>query len=263
LKVNSSILPPPPERDQESWPTPENAVVEDRKKAPVKGEKTESERKENPSGRAHGKQEWINVPITPNVIFNTPLPNTASSRRGGRGGGRGGAQNSGRGNGVSVNGAGNPDKDASTAGLTNGDNSKRGRPDASSTRDASPKDPRAASASSSAPKDTNGEKTSRPTAVPEAETASRRSSVMTEQTSGPQAANQSNGFTRQYPINRPNKARRGDFVPQADRRKDSDQASPTKEAPGSHDRRTSTATQTDGKYNKRLSQLQRAAPAYL
>ncbi|KAF1958373.1 hypothetical protein CC80DRAFT_29776 [Byssothecium circinans] len=43
-----------------------------------------------------GKQEWVKFPISTAVIFNTPLPNTAPSRSGGRGGTRGGAQNGGR-----------------------------------------------------------------------------------------------------------------------------------------------------------------------
>ncbi|KAF2798338.1 hypothetical protein K505DRAFT_357613 [Melanomma pulvis-pyrius CBS 109.77] len=247
IKPVAIVAPPPPARDQESWPTPETAIDEDRKKTQNKGDKTEKERKENIPAGAHGKHEWVKVPYTPTVIFNTPLPGAASSRRGGRGGGRGGAQTSGRAPGYGASGAGHPDKDGSAPPtLPNGEQPKRGRPDVSATRDASsPKSKRTGSAGSPTLKERSpaftGEKPSKPTAVSETETAS----VTVEPTSGPQAPGQPNTFPRQYPSGRSSKGRRGDASSQGERKKDGDSNSPTKENVGSHDRQTSIATQTD------------------
>ncbi len=93
VKSTSSVLPPPPNRDEEAWPTPETVIDGDRKKALERGEKVEKERKDGPPTATHGKHEWVKVAYTPSVVFNTPLPNAVNARRGGRPGGRGGAQN--------------------------------------------------------------------------------------------------------------------------------------------------------------------------
>ena len=74
--------------DHETWPTPENAHDDERKKSQSKGEKGEKERVGSTSTRPHGKNEWVPVPINPSVIFNTPLPRLNSRR--GRGVARGG-----------------------------------------------------------------------------------------------------------------------------------------------------------------------------
>ncbi|KAF2661421.1 hypothetical protein K491DRAFT_587223 [Lophiostoma macrostomum CBS 122681] len=249
-KPLSAPLPLPPDRDQESWPTPESAIDEDRKKSQGKGEKTEKERKESTSNQPHGKKEWVTVPYTPTVVFNTPLPNAAGARRGGRGGGRGGAQGGGRPTGLNASGSGPADKEASTPStLANGDPTRRGRSDATITRDDIPKEKRSGSVGSSPLKEGKlptflGEKSSKPLTTPEAENASRRGSIMNEATSSA-FPGQNNTFPRQYTSNRPNKNRKGEFASQGDRRKDSDSVSPTKETSGSFDRRTSTATQTD------------------
>ncbi|KAF2706678.1 hypothetical protein K504DRAFT_385523 [Pleomassaria siparia CBS 279.74] len=243
------VVPPPPARDQESWPTPETVIDEDRKKTQNKGEK---ERKESAAAGGHGKQEWVKVPYTPTVIFNTPLPGAASTRRGGRGGGRGGAQASGRASGYGINGVGNAEKDASApSGLANGDQLKRGRPDGSAPRNTSPtKDQRAGSASSTTSKDKlpaiTAEKITKAPVIPETETHSRKPSIMTEVVNGTQTPGQSNSFPRQFPSNRLNKGRKGDVPGQGERKKDGDSSSPIKENTGSHDRRTSTAAQADG-----------------
>lgn len=253
-KTSTIALPLPPDRDQESWPTPETAVDEDRKKAQGKGEKNDKERKDSSTNRPHGKQEWVTVPYTPNVIFNTPLPSTATSRRGGRGGGRGGAQTGGRGSAPVTNGVGNSEKDAiALSQLANGDLSKRGRPDTPAAREASPSAKRTGSVGSTTQKEAKsavlaGEKNSKTTSVQDSESTSRRPSVLTEPSSGAQVPGHNSTFPRHYPPNRSNKGRRGDYVAQGERRKDSDSASPTKDFHGSHDRRTSTATQTDSKY---------------
>lgn len=252
-KTTVTVLPLPPDRDQESWPTPDSAVDEDRKKAQEKGDKNEKERKEIPPNRPHGKQEWVTVPYTPTVVFSTPLPNTASSRRGGRGGGRGGAQNSGRGSGFNASGASNFEKDASTpTAATNGEPPKRGRPDASAARDVSPKDKRTGSAGSTTLKEAKlpaltTEKAPKSASALETEPSLPKASGTSENVSGPQTSGLSNTFPRQYASNRQNKGRRGELPAQGDRRKDNESISPIKETSASHERRVSAATQTDGK----------------
>jgi la-related protein 1 len=246
-KAAATVVPPPPARDQESWPTPETAIDEDRKKSQSKGEKTERERKESVSAGAHGKQEWVKVPYTPTVVFNTPLPGAASARRGGGRGGRGGAQTGGRPAGYAAGGAGQPEKDGSAPSvLPNGDQPKRGQSDGPTTHDASPpKSKRAGSAGSPTLKEKSqvfaGDKSSKSSLVPETE-----ASVLTESAASTQTPAQPNSFTRQYPSNRPNKGRRGDIPNQGERRKDGEVNSPTKENAGSHDRQASVATQIDG-----------------
>ncbi|EKG19358.1 RNA-binding protein Lupus La [Macrophomina phaseolina MS6] len=121
---------PPPVKDQESWPTPEDVQGEDRRKAQ---EKTEKSDKERPVAPAKGKNEWVSLPYTPTVVFNTPMPATGA-RRGGRGGGRGGAQVGGRPSPTAVNGASGAEKDAAS---TTGDQPRRGRADGAS-QDAQP-----------------------------------------------------------------------------------------------------------------------------
>lgn len=241
-KPAQSVLPLPPDRDQEAWPTPETALDENRKKAQEKTGQSDKERKDGSSTKSGGKKEWVNMAITPNVIFNTPLPNGAS-RRGGRGMGRGGAQSGGR---AAVFSS---EKDGSaTAALPNGEQPRRGRPDGSA-RDASPKEKRTVSAGSLNLKDKapalSGEKSSR-AAASEADAPSRRASVMTEPGASSHISGQNNTFPRQYPSGRPNKGRRGEIPSQGDRRKDSELVSPTKENGVPNDRRTSVSTQTEG-----------------
>ncbi|KAF4290859.1 hypothetical protein KXW98_008695 [Aspergillus fumigatus] len=79
----------PPVGDASSWPTPQVAQGEEKRKAQEKTEKTEK----SPVIRPHGKEKWMPVPYVPTAVFNTPLP--SSARRGGRAGrvGRDGARN--------------------------------------------------------------------------------------------------------------------------------------------------------------------------
>ena len=231
-KPTSSAMPLPPNQDQESWPTPETAVDEDRKKAQ---EKTEKERKDSAPNGTSGKHEWVKVPYTPSVVFNTPLPNAANSRRGGRPGGRGGAQSGGRPAGFGANGVATSEKDASTAeAVPNGEQPKREVNGVAG--DASPKSKRSGSATSATLKDqvpaVNGEKSLKgPGAAPFEPEAPKRASTMTE------ISNQNGTFPRQY-SGRPGKGRRGDFNG-SDRRRDGD-APPAKDV-----------TQTDGSENER------------
>lgn len=66
-----------------SWPTPETALEEEKRKVQDKVEKEEKD--ENGSNKPRPKEKWVPVPYVPSVAFNTPLPT-----RGGRG--RGGAR---------------------------------------------------------------------------------------------------------------------------------------------------------------------------
>ncbi len=242
VKSVSTAFSLPSDRDQEAWPTPETALDENRKKT---SERIEKERKEMAAGKPAGKKEWVNLAITPNVIFNTPLPSSAGSRRGGRGAGRGGAQSSGRAAGFNASGPGPADKDgsASTA-PPNGEQPRRGRPDGFN-RETSPKVKRTNSVSSLPPKNKasafHGQHTSRIVA-PEAEVPSQRASVPTDPDA--QVPGQFSAFPRPY--QRPIKGRRGEFTGQ-DKRKDSDSTSPTKENGSFHDRRMFTAPRTDCK----------------
>ncbi|KAL8712320.1 MAG: hypothetical protein Q9220_003471 [cf. Caloplaca sp. 1 TL-2023] len=85
--------PPPPPGDAQSWPTPDSAQDEEKKKASEKADKGDKEKV--PTSRAHGKEKWMPVPYVPTVQFNTPIPTVrrgARAPRGGRDAGpRGGA----------------------------------------------------------------------------------------------------------------------------------------------------------------------------
>ena len=70
-----SMAPPPP-GDAISWPTPDSAAEEEKKKLQDKPDKERAQ-----STKTHGKKEWQAVPFVPTVAFNTPLP---QARRGGR-----------------------------------------------------------------------------------------------------------------------------------------------------------------------------------
>lgn len=77
-----SIAPPPPPTDAISWPTPESAQEEEKKKAQDRGDRLEKSEKEKVSGpKSHGKEKWVTVPYVPSAVFATPLP---PARRGGR-----------------------------------------------------------------------------------------------------------------------------------------------------------------------------------
>lgn len=73
-------------RDELSWPTPDSAQDEERRKIQERGDKTGPPTLSKP----HGKNEWVPVPYTPSVKFNTPLP--IATKRGGRIAGRAGRE---------------------------------------------------------------------------------------------------------------------------------------------------------------------------
>jgi la-related protein 1 len=79
---------PPPVGDAESWPTPETAISDERKKATQdRPEKPESK---NGMPKPHSTK-WVPIPYVPSTKFITPLP-PAATRRGGRPAIRGGPE---------------------------------------------------------------------------------------------------------------------------------------------------------------------------
>jgi la-related protein 1 len=129
-KAPTTQLPPPVE-DAISWPTPETALEDEKRKAQEKSEKEEKE--ESSSNKPRPKEKWVTVPYVPSVNFNTPLP--ARGGRG-RGGGRGGREANGRGNHSSGGGATGEKSNhgsTTTAGTT-GDLETRGRGDSNGAR---------------------------------------------------------------------------------------------------------------------------------
>lgn len=89
----------PPVADASSWPTPQVALGEEKKKAQEKTDKPERTDK-SPASRSHGKEKWMPVNYVPTAVFNTPLPTPAGRggrkpTRGGRDGGRSGAHGTG------------------------------------------------------------------------------------------------------------------------------------------------------------------------
>ncbi|KAL1792182.1 hypothetical protein ACET3X_009933 [Alternaria dauci] len=227
---SSGALPPPPDRDQESWPTPETVIDEDRKKAQEK-EKTEQKPKD---GTSTSKHEWVKIPYTPTVVFNTPLPNAAGARRGGRPGGRGGAPSNGRPAGFGSNGTEQTE-------TPNGEQK-------AAAQDASPKTKRTDSPTMNgqAPA-VNGDSAAKATGPvsSESESQPRRSSLSS-------VPAQNGAYQRQYP-NKPHKGRRGEFHGAGERRRDG-ASSPTKDNTWGE---RSAGTQTDAAENG-----ERKAPAY-
>jgi la-related protein 1 len=127
---------PPPVEDAISWPTPETALEEDKRKEKEKVEKEKEEKDDMTSNKPRPKKEWVTVPYIPSVTFNTPLPTRGT--RGGRGGGRGGRDTGARGS-HATNGSVSGDKAVGITTSTNAttEGRERGRDNASSGRAAS------------------------------------------------------------------------------------------------------------------------------
>lgn len=83
------VPPPPPTGDPISWPAPERALNEGRRKAPERVEKDDKDASQAP--KPH-KEKWVHMHLDHTVLFETPFPN---ARRGGkllRGGREGGTR---------------------------------------------------------------------------------------------------------------------------------------------------------------------------
>ena len=83
------VPPPPPPGDAMSWPAPESALNEGKKKVPERVEKDDKDTSQAP--KPH-REKWVPMPLVHTVVFETPFPN---ARRGGklpRGGREGGTR---------------------------------------------------------------------------------------------------------------------------------------------------------------------------
>ena len=81
--------PPPPPGDAISWPAPESALHEGKKKV---AERVEKEEKDTTQVQKPHKEKWVPMPLVHSVVFETPFP---TARRGGklsRGGREGGTR---------------------------------------------------------------------------------------------------------------------------------------------------------------------------
>jgi len=110
--VPAPMAPPPPPGDAISWPTPESAVSDGKKRGQDRVEKSEKEAPQTP--KPHGKEKWVPVPYVPTAVFNTPLP---PARRGGRGAPRGGREGETRGRNTTT--AGSSAEKVAVAGAVN------------------------------------------------------------------------------------------------------------------------------------------------
>ena len=81
-----------PSGDAVSWPTPDSATGDGKKRNQDRAEKIEKDSAQPP--KPHGKEKWVPVPYVPTAVFNTPIP---TARRGGRGALRGGREGESRG----------------------------------------------------------------------------------------------------------------------------------------------------------------------
>lgn len=173
-KAQASPLPPPVE-DAISWPTPETALEEEKRKAQ---EKSEKEDKEEPaSNKSRPKEKWVTVPFVPSVAFNTPIPLRGGRGRGGAG--RGGREPNGRGSQASnggISGEKGNHSSAATASGT-GDVETRGRGDSNG--------PRATSLPpNSTKRQSSDTQENKPTAPSSAEKSKAQASVSTKADSG-------------------------------------------------------------------------------
>ncbi len=88
--TSTQMAPPPPPGDAISWPTPDSALGEGKKKATERVEKGEKEPSQGP--KPHGKEKWVHVPFVPTPVFNTPIPLARRGGKGLRGGREGGSR---------------------------------------------------------------------------------------------------------------------------------------------------------------------------
>lgn len=122
---------PPPVADAYSWPTPDTAVEDEKRKPQDKDEKDETV-----SHGPRAKKEWVQIPFVPTVNFVTPVPERVSARNSNRGGrGRGGRDSNGRGSHTS-NGGPVGERMNSTS-TTNEETETRGRGASTGTRSSS------------------------------------------------------------------------------------------------------------------------------
>ncbi|KAF1814335.1 hypothetical protein P152DRAFT_268042 [Eremomyces bilateralis CBS 781.70] len=214
----SSSAPVPPVQDQISWPTPETARDDDKKKrSTVTSEKDEKPLKS-------GKNEWNKLDFIPTVVFNTPLP-SSGSRRGGRGGARGGRDASHRGGAYASNGPLSADKASAPNGAPNGEGFRRGRPG----RSFSPGKERRASSEGAAPKDGRSDGYKGPSRDIRGPGVSKHAAEKDAGLASADAQDSGNPSARHQPAARPRQSRRTDGAGAGDSWQD--EASSSRELP--------------------------------
>ena len=142
-------VPLPPPGDAVSWPTPDTAQDEEKKRSQERAEKAEKEK--TTASKPNSKKEWTTMPFVPSAVFTTPIP---QSRRGGGGRpSRGGREAStGRGGNMLPSGNGvekpTPGTQNNVAGQPPGASNDRSRaePNVAKTSAPGPKPKRSASA---------------------------------------------------------------------------------------------------------------------
>ena len=145
--------PPPPPGDAISWPAPESALNEGKKKVPERSEKEEKDTTQVP--KPH-KEKWVPMPLVHSVVFETPFP---AARRGGklsRGGREGGTRGGNTAN--ASNGAEKPTipgtgTSAGQVPSSSGPERGRGTPNPATTNASVLKPKRASSAGPATPRD--------------------------------------------------------------------------------------------------------------
>jgi la-related protein 1 len=154
---------PPPVEDAISWPTPETALEEEKRKAQEKLEKEEKE--ENVSTKPRPKEKWVPVPYIPTVTFNTPLPTRGGRGRGGARGGRtegGGRSSHTNGGGVGEKGQntsntpGNPSTEPERRSSRDGPRAASLPPNPKRSNEAAPRDQRKPSTAQTVDKSRSG-----------------------------------------------------------------------------------------------------------
>jgi la-related protein 1 len=78
---------PPPVDDAVSWPTPETAIKEEKKKTVEKTDRPEKEAQDDGANKPRQKEKWVTYDYVPTVSFETQLPQLRGSKP--RGGARG------------------------------------------------------------------------------------------------------------------------------------------------------------------------------
>ena len=86
----SEVGVPPSVADTMSWPTPENSLVEERRRSNANEKAEKTERVDNRKEGAKTHSKWVQIPFVPTAKFETPLPPAAGKRGGRAGRGRGG-----------------------------------------------------------------------------------------------------------------------------------------------------------------------------
>jgi la-related protein 1 len=142
---NLKTAPPPSVNDESSWPTPDTVQEKDRKEIAEKETPEKPSEDTAPSTKSNKKREWQPMPVTPNIIFETPMPK-GREPRGGSGserGGRGSLRSRGGFRGSANGGSG---RNNSSQSEEDNNGASRGRP--ISDRESMPPPPKPARASS-------------------------------------------------------------------------------------------------------------------